>query len=111
MMITEADIVARFEGLQIQALRQWITVGWLKPKPSESGFLFDEIDVARTHLLCDLRFEMDLGDEELTLVLSLLDQLHGTRAMLRAMAAGINDQPMEVREAILSKIGAALAGQ
>jgi chaperone modulatory protein CbpM len=110
MMITEADIVARFQGLEIKVLQQWITVGWVKPTPSESGFLFDEIDVARTHLLCDLRFQMDLRDEELALVLSLLDQLHGTRALLRAVAAAINDQPVEVREAILSKIGAALPG-
>ncbi len=104
MMMTQADMVARFERLEIHVLEQWITVGWLKPKQGEAGFLFDELDLARTHLLCDLRYDMDLRDEELAMVLSLLDQLHGTRALLRAMAVAVNDQPEAVRDAIMTKV-------
>ncbi len=37
-------------------------------------------------------------------ILSLLDQLHGTRRMLRAMAAAIEKQDAAVRASILDEI-------
>jgi chaperone modulatory protein CbpM len=100
-MISEAAIIARFERLDGGVLHRWIALGWLKPQREETGYVFDETDVARTHLLCDLRFEMGIGDEELGVVLSLVDQLHNTRGMLRALATAIGEQPEELREAIM----------
>jgi chaperone modulatory protein CbpM len=109
MMITETEIVARFSRLDAHVLEHWIAVGWLKPQRSDEGFLFDETDVARTHLLCDLCYDMDLRDEELTIVLSLIDQLHSTRTLLRAMTAAVHSQPGEIREAILTTVRLNLA--
>ena len=86
-MITEAEIVARFGRLEVHVLQRWIAAGWVKPRESGAGFLFDEADVARTHLLCDLSFDMELHDEELAIVLSLIDRLNGTRTMLQALTA------------------------
>ncbi len=79
-------------------LEHWIAVGWLKPHRTEDGFFFDETDIARTHLLCDLCYDMELRDEELTMVLSLVDQLNSARALLRAMTKAVHSQPDEVRE-------------
>lgn len=109
MMITETQIVARFARLDAHALEQWIAVGWLKPHRGDEGFLFDETDVARTHLLCDLRYEMELGDEELTMVLSLIDQLQSMRTLLKAMTSAVHSQPDEIREAILMRVRVHLA--
>jgi chaperone modulatory protein CbpM len=109
MMITETEVVAHFAGLDAHVLEHWIAAGWLKPHRGGEGFLFDETDVARTHLLYDLRYEMELRDEELTMVLSLIDQLHSMRALLRAMTSAVHAQPHEIKEAILMKVRLHLA--
>jgi chaperone modulatory protein CbpM len=110
MTFTETEIVARFTRLETHVLERWIAVGWLKPEPGASGYLFDEADVARAHLICDLAFDMELGDEELALVLSLIDQLNGTRTMLRALTRAVQSQPEAVRHAILAEMRGLLGG-
>lgn len=109
-MMTEIEVVAHFAGLDGEVLSHWIAVGWIKPKHNEAGFLFDEADLARTQLLCDLRFDMELPDDELAMILSLVDQLHGTRALLHAVTSAVQGQPEPVREAIFEKAAALLSG-
>ena len=104
MKFTETEVVARFRQLNAQVLDHWIAAGWLKPRRADEGFVFDEADVARTHLLCDLCYDMELGDEEMAMVLSLMDQLNSTRSLLRAMTAAVHSQPNEIREAILTRV-------
>ena len=104
MMITETEVVARFTRLNAQVLEHWIAIGWLKPHRGDEGFFFDDADIARTHLLCDLCYDMDLRDEEMAVVLSLMDQLHSTRSLLRAMTVAVHSQPNEIREAILTRV-------
>jgi chaperone modulatory protein CbpM len=108
MTITEAEIVARFTRLEVHVLERWIAAGWLKPEDSSEGYRFDEADVARAHLICDLSFDMELQDEELALVLSLIDRLNGMRAMLHALTAAVQSQPAAVRDTILGKVRATL---
>lgn len=103
-MISEMEVILRFTRLEKHTLHRWIAAGWVRPRESATGFLFDDIDIARTHLLCDLCYDMALADEELTMVLSLVDQLHGTRSLLSAVTAAIQSQPEEVRDAILSNV-------
>lgn len=102
-MISEVEIISLLQGLDSKVLHHWIALGWIKPRRNEAGYSFDETDIARTHLLWDLHFEMKIGDEEVGVVLSLVDQLHGARGMLRAMAAAVGEQPDELRAAILSR--------
>ncbi len=104
MTITETEIVAHFTRLEVHVLHRWIAAGWVKPEEKGAGFLFGEADVARTHLLFDLSYEMQLRDDEVAIVLSLIDQLNGTRAMLRAFSAAVGNQPADVREAIMSEM-------
>ena len=111
MMFTEAQIVARFTRLETHVLQRWVAAGWLKPQESASGFLFDDADLARTHLLCDLSFDMELPDEELAIVLSLIDRLNSTRTMLHALASAVRNQPASVRDAILAEMRTRLEGR
>jgi len=111
MTITETEIVARFTRLEAHVLQRWIAAGWLKPQESGAGFLFDDADVARTHLICDLSFDLELRDEELAIVLSLIDRLNGTRTMLHALTAAVQGQPAGVRDAIMAQMRALLGGE
>ncbi len=110
-MFTETEIAARFGRLEVHVLQRWIAAGWVKPRESGNAFLFDDADAARTHLLCDLSFDMELGDEELAIVLSLIDRLNGTRGMLRALTSAVQRQPAAVRDAILAEMRAVLGGE
>ncbi len=109
MMITETEVVARFKQLNTQILEHWIAAGWLRPHRGDEGFLFDDADIARTNLLCDLCYDMELRDEEMAMVLSLMDQLNSTRSLLRAMTVAVHSQPNEIREAILTTVRIHLA--
>ena len=61
MSIDERTVVARIERLTLRELRLWVKEGWVRPAQSERGPVFDDLDVARLRLLCDLRKDMALS--------------------------------------------------
>lgn len=105
-MITERELVARIENLEATHLRHWVERGWIVPLRSDDEFVFDDHDVVRAQLICDLVQDMVIETDSVPVVLSLLDQLHGTRRMLRAMATAIEKQDAAVQAAILDEIKA-----
>jgi chaperone modulatory protein CbpM len=102
MSLDEHTVVARVARVNLRELRLWVRQGWLRPAQGEAGPVFDELDIARIRLLCDLRKEMSLPNDAVPVVLTLLDNLHRTRRELRALTRAIEDQPDEVREAVVS---------
>jgi chaperone modulatory protein CbpM len=46
---------------------------------------FTEGDVARAQLILDLKREMGVNDEGIGIILSLVDQMHGLRRVLREL--------------------------
>jgi len=102
MSFDEYTVVARVERLNLRDLRFWVRQGWLRPAQGEAGPVFDELDIARIRLLCDLRKEMSLPNDAVPVVLTLLDNLHQTRRELRALTRAIEEQPREVRHAVVS---------
>jgi len=99
-MLDEHDVVATVRRVQLKELRLWVQEGWIKPAVSDDGPAFDDLDVARVRLVCDLRKEMSLPVDAVPVVLSLLDQVHGLRRELRDLAQAVDTQPPEVRRAI-----------
>jgi len=104
MSLDERKVVARIERLSLRELRLWVREGWVRPAQSERGPVFDEIDVARLRLLCDLRKDMALPTDAVPVVLILIDQLHRTRRDLRRLAEALNEQPAEVRRAVTASV-------
>ncbi len=51
-------------------------------------------------LIHDLRRGMDVGEDTIPLVLSLLDQVYELRAQLKALLRAVDAQPEEMRLAI-----------
>jgi chaperone modulatory protein CbpM len=98
-------VVALFPDLEAPELADWIARGWIMPQgASHADWQFADIDVARIGLIRDLRMRMELPEDTLALVLSLVDQIHGLRGTLHAMVRALEAQPLGVREAILSAI-------
>ncbi len=92
----EAEVVATLGTVSVAELRVWCEAGWVAPARSESGPVFDEVDVARIRLVCALRDDLGLDEGAIPVVLSLVDQLYGVRRELRALARAVDQQPDEV---------------
>lgn len=110
MIYTEEKVLSEIRRLTRRDLRLWLREGWVRPAMSERGPMFDEVDVARLRLLCDLRQEMALTSDAVHVVLSLIDRLYQTRRDLRMLLAALDDQPRDVRRAIASRFRAQLDG-
>ncbi len=100
-MLYERDVVAAVRRIELRELRLWVEMGWVKPAIGESGPVFDELDVARIRLVCDLRKDMVLPTDAVPVVLSLLDQIHGLRRELRGLAGAVDAQPAQIRQAVI----------
>lgn len=97
-MIAENELLAAIDRLQAETLRRWIAHGWITPAHHHGGALvFEEVDVARVRLICDLVYDIEMDEESLPVVLSLIDQLHDTRRMLRRLSSVIDRLPEEMR--------------
>lgn len=104
MSMDERGVVARVQRLTMRELRLWVREGWVRPAQGEAGPVFDELDVARIRLLCDLRKEMALPTSALPPVLALIDQLHRTRRDLRRLTEALDEQDPAVRQAVVASV-------
>jgi chaperone modulatory protein CbpM len=82
MVMTKHEFLTS-SGLEVQTLEFWIEQQWLIPEQTPSGPSFSDMDVARAHLIQDLKADFGVNDEGVDVILHLVDQLHGLR---RAMA-------------------------
>ena len=110
MSLTEQMVLAEIRRLTRRDLRLWMREGWVRPAMSEAGPVFDEIDVARLRLLCDLRKEMALPLDAVPVVLTLIDRMHQTRRDLRLVLEAVADQPQDVRRAVFDRLRARASG-
>ena len=92
-------VIAQISGLQRQDLERWISYEWVRPDKSASGYAFREIDVARARLILEMRDEMEVNEDVLPVVLSLLDQLYDLRRQMRDLNnAFMQVVPSDVRQ-------------
>jgi chaperone modulatory protein CbpM len=103
-MIPLAMVIAQFPGLPESELVGWIDRGWVRPATSAEDWLFAPIDVARVRLIMDFRREMEVPEDTMSLVLSLLDQVYVLRGQMRALAMAVGTQDAPVREALLQSM-------
>jgi len=74
--IEEFLIRARLER---RSLHAWIAAGWLIPPQTDPEPMFTDVDLARAQLIRDLRDDFGVNDEGVSVILHLLDQMHGLR--------------------------------
>jgi len=84
-MITEEEFCLQV-GIEQRTLGVWVDEGWLSPqRDSAAGLVLSEMDAARARLIRDLRESIGVNDEGVGVILNLVDQVHGLRAILRAV--------------------------
>jgi len=103
MSFDERVVVTRVKRLTLRELRLWVREGWVRPVHSQAGPVFDEMDIARIRLLCDLKKDMSLSTDALPVVLTLIDRLHEARRELRNLTGALEDQPGDVRRAVIRR--------
>ena len=107
-MIGVSELVHAIGALEADALQRWIDLGWVLPEQDNNDLRFDDFDVARVRLICELHYELRIEEDSLSVVLSLLDQLYAARRSLRTLVAAVEAQPEDIRARIagLVKAGA-----
>ncbi|MEM7076261.1 MAG: chaperone modulator CbpM [Pseudomonadota bacterium] len=101
MNVDERTVVLQVERLTLRELRLWVQEGWVRPAQAPGGPVFDEVDIARVRLLCDLKKDMSIPSDAVSVVLSLIDQLHQTRHDLRCLSEALDAQSEQVRRSVL----------
>src|SRR2546430_2717703 len=90
--------------LDTKALEAWIEAGWVLPRQDAEAHPFSEVDVARAQLIRDLKEDFGVNDEGITIILDLVDQIHGLRGTLREILSALEAQPDAMRRKILADI-------
>lgn len=85
-------------------LEDFIARGWICPLRDETDYIFEDIDIARTHLICELHIEMKIEADTMNIILSLMDQLHESKSYLEQIMKAIEIQPEDIRNAIIQNV-------
>jgi chaperone modulatory protein CbpM len=78
-------------GLQVQTLEVWLEHQWLIPDQTSAEMKFSDTDVARAHLIRDLKGDFGVNDEGIDVILHLVDQLHGLRRAFEQIHRDMQD--------------------
>jgi chaperone modulatory protein CbpM len=101
-------LIAQIDGLDQNDLVRWIANEWVKPDVEDGRYVFHAIDIARVHLIYELREDLDVNESTLPIVLSLLDQLYDLRRHLRTIDNAIDEIVTgEMKQALAERIGIA----
>lgn len=90
--------------IERSTLEEYIQREWLRPIPSQAGWYFEEIDIARLQLVCHLTQDIKVNDDGMDVVLSLLDQLYGLRTDMQKLTHAIAQQSPAIQTEIMLMI-------
>lgn len=80
-------------GVEVQTLEFWIEQQWLIPDQTAADMSFSDTDVARAHLIRDLKGDFGVNDEGVDVILHLVDQLHGLRRAFEQLQDDLHQRP------------------
>ena len=83
-MISVQEFLIRAH-LEHRSLEAWIAAGWLVPPQTEPELMFSDVDLARAQLIHDLREDFGVNDEGVSVILHLVDQMHGLRRSMQGL--------------------------
>ncbi len=83
--------------------------GWIRPAvaPAEG---FSEADIARAALIRDLEDQLGFAEEDVPVLLSLIDQIHGLRSELKGLIEALDELPEDARATVRLRIATRKGG-
>lgn len=75
MKILRIEEVCRFTRIKEEVILRFVNEEWIYPRELEK-LGFDEEDLARIHLIQELRQDFGVNDEAVPIILHLIDQLN-----------------------------------
>lgn len=109
-MMTEAEILVQIEGLSSERLSIFVAQSWVRPRLTQTGRVFDEIDIARLRLIVELTEDLAVNDEAVPLILNLIDEVSTLRHHMRALDAALGAEDRAVCEAVVTRLQAMRRG-
>jgi chaperone modulatory protein CbpM len=101
-MMAIDDLVAAISALQRSDLEGWIREELVAPRRDAGTLLFSDMECARVRLICSLHYDLEIDAGTLPVVLSLIDQLYGTRQRLMSLTAAVAAQDKTIQAAIIA---------
>ncbi|WP_170479359.1 hypothetical protein [Ruegeria arenilitoris] len=105
--LTEDELLGAIARLTSDRLSEYLAAEIVIPEQSEQGLVYQTIDVARLELACELHDQYDMESDALSMMISLIDQMHCLRAELREVLNAVDAQPEPVRKKMIEIIGTA----
>ena len=103
-MITLAAVLSRVHGVDAATIEVWIAQDWLRPSRRQGAPVFEEVDIARLNLILELRDQLAVDEAAIPVVLSLLDQLHSTRAQLQRLCEALQSAPDRPARDVIARL-------
>ncbi len=85
-------------------LEDFIARGWVRPLRDQADYYFEDVDISRIRLVCELHIDMRFDFDAVDIILSLIDQLHASRSHLDKIVKAIEEQPRDIRDAVLERL-------
>ena len=97
------DVLGELRTVARTEIMTWIEAERVRPESDDTGHRFRPMDVARLHLIRELRQDLEIGSDAMPVVLSLVDEMYTLRRRLAALARALAEAPDEVRLTVGAK--------
>jgi chaperone modulatory protein CbpM len=101
-MIATREFLLRAR-IDAETLETWVEAGWLRTPAQGEAERFADIDLARARLIRDLQQDMRVNTEGITIILDLVDQVHGLRRTLRELLSAIYARSEAIRRRLATE--------
>jgi chaperone modulatory protein CbpM len=101
MTLDELVVACRVRRVEV---RRWVQAGWLLPLEVDGDLQFAEVDLARAHLIRDLRRALGVNEAAVPVILDLIDQRQTMEQRLRSLLEALADQPEETRRSLAQRL-------
>jgi chaperone modulatory protein CbpM len=91
------QVIEEVTSLTAERLSYFERLRIVTPESTPQGLRYHTLDVRRITLLCELTDEFEVNEDALVIIMSLLDQLHGTHSKLEQVIKAISAEPSETK--------------
>jgi chaperone modulatory protein CbpM len=95
------EVILIIPEVNREDLDRWINNALIEAQQDADSIMLTDTQFARVRLICTLRYDMDVEEEVLPIVLDLLDQLHESRQRLHNLSQAVLAQNEDVTSSIL----------